>query len=124
MNETIAEVAIYGSVILLVLVILLIYIRKQIRESKVVEEKIEQAKVDGLYEPVSLYPVVDPRRCIKSGACIEACPEKDILGIRNGRATIINASHCIGHGACFRACPVEAISLYIGTEKEGSIYHT
>lgn len=119
MNEIVAEVAIYGFVILLVLVILLIYIRKQIRESNVVEEKIEQAKVDGLYEPVSLYPVVDPRRCIKSGACIEACPEKDILGIRNGRATIINASHCIGHGACFRACPVEAISLYIGTEKRG-----
>jgi len=119
MNLVIEEVAIYGFVILLILAILLIYIRKQLRDSKVVDEKIHQAKVDGLYEPVSLYPVVDPRRCIKSGACIEACPEKDILGIRNGRATIINASHCIGHGACFRACPVEAISLYIGTEKRG-----
>ena len=101
--DLIIEVAIYGSVILLTLIVLFIYIRKQIRESKVVDEKIQQAKEDGIYEPVSLYPVVDPRRCIKSGACIEACPEKDILGIRNGKATIINASHCIGHGACFRA---------------------
>jgi thioredoxin reductase/NAD-dependent dihydropyrimidine dehydrogenase PreA subunit len=56
---------------------------------------------------------------IKSGACIEACPEKDILGIVNGKATLINASQCIGHGACFHACPVEAISLVIGTEKRG-----
>ena len=119
MDIIIEEVAIYGIVILLTLGVLFIYIRKQIRESKVVDIKIQQAKEDGIHEPVSLYPVVDPNRCIRSGACIEACPEKDILGIRNGRATIINASHCIGHGACFRACHVEAISLYIGTEKRG-----
>jgi thioredoxin reductase/NAD-dependent dihydropyrimidine dehydrogenase PreA subunit len=102
-----------------VLVVLFFYIRTQKRNSKIVEEKIENAKIEGSHEPVSLYPVVDPNRCIKSGACIEACPEKDILGIRQGRATTINASHCIGHGACFRACPVEAISLWIGTEKRG-----
>ena len=119
MEVIIEQIVIYGITILLVVVILLIYIRKQIRESKEVDEKILQAKEDGLHEPVSLYPVVDPKRCIKSGACVEACPEKDILGIRNGRATIINASRCIGHGACFLACPVEAISLFIGTEKRG-----
>lgn len=119
MNLLIEEILIYGFAIFMIALILWIYIRKQIRESKVVEEKIQHAKEDGLYEPVSLYPVVDPYRCIKSGACIDACPEHDILGIRNGRATIINASHCIGHGACFRACPVEAISLFIGTEKRG-----
>jgi thioredoxin reductase (NADPH) len=113
------QVIIYGVAILLIALILFIYIRKQLKESNVVNAKIEHAKEDGSYEPVSLYPVVDPHRCIKSGACIEACPEKDILGIRNGRATIINASHCIGHGACFMSCPVEAISLYIGTEKRG-----
>jgi thioredoxin reductase len=48
-----------------------------------------------------------------------ACPERDILGIRNGKATTINASRCIGHGACFHACPTHAISLCIGTEKRG-----
>jgi thioredoxin reductase (NADPH) len=89
------------------------------RESKVVDGKITQAKEDGLHEPVSLYPYIDPNRCIKSGACITACPEHDIIGIRNGKATVINASQCIGHGACFKACPVEAISLLIGTEKRG-----
>jgi len=118
MNQLI-EMSIYGFAILMILIILLVYIKKQRRESKEVDVKIEHAKEEGIHEPVSLYPVVDPNRCIKSGACIDACPEHDILGIRNGKATIINASHCIGHGACFRACPVEAISLWIGTEKRG-----
>jgi thioredoxin reductase (NADPH) len=119
MEILIEQIAIYGSAILIILVVLFIYIKKERRESKVVDVKIAQAKEDGVHEPVSLYPVVDPNRCIKSGACITACPEHDILGIRNGRATIINASLCIGHGACFKACPVEAISLWIGTEKRG-----
>lgn len=119
MTNQLYEYAIYGTAALLILVVLLIYILKQKRESKAVSVKIAQAKEDGVHEPVSLYPVVDPNRCIKSGACVTACPEHDILGIQNGRGTIINASHCIGHGACLRACPVEAISLWIGTEKRG-----
>ena len=78
-----------------------------------------QAKEDGLFEPVSLYPHIDLNQCIGSGACITACPEKDILGIANGVATVINTSNCVGHGACFHACPVEAISLRIGTDTRG-----
>ncbi len=113
------EVLIYATVALLIVVVLAIYILKQKREEKIVEEKIETAKSEGTFEPVSLHPVVDPKRCIKSGACITACPETDVLGIRGGKAYPINASHCIGHGACFRACPVEAITLCIGTEKRG-----
>ena len=99
--------------------VVIIYLRKQKRESKIVEEKIAIAKEEGLHEPVSLHPVIDLNSCIKSGACISACPEKDIIGIRNGKATVINASHCVGHGACFHACPVQAITLCIGTEKRG-----
>jgi len=119
MEVVIEEVLVYGFAFLLILTVLLVYLRKQKRESKQVDEKINTAKEDGVYEPVSLYPVVDLNRCIGSGACVRACPEHDILGIRNGHATIINASQCIGHGACFKACPVEAISLWIGTEKRG-----
>ncbi|MEI6141826.1 MAG: NAD(P)-binding domain-containing protein [Mariniphaga sp.] len=106
-----------AAVFLVVLVI--IYLRKQKKESKIVDQKIAIAKEEGLHEPVSLHPVINVNSCIKSGACITACPEKDIIGIRNGKATIINASHCIGHGACFNACPVQAITLCIGTEKRG-----
>ena len=119
MENWIEKLAIYGSTGLLLVVVILIYIRKLRKESKVVEEKIRIAKEDGLFEPVSLHPVVDPNSCIQSGACVKACPEHDILGIRNGKATVINASRCIGHGACFHACPTQAISLHIGTEKRG-----
>jgi len=119
MNLLLEEILIYGSVALLIAIIILIYVLKQKRMETLVNQKIAIAKEDGVYEPVSLYPVIDPNRCIGSGACIKACPEHDILGLKNGRANIINASQCIGHGACFRSCPVEAISLWIGTEKRG-----
>lgn len=119
MNLLLEEILIYGSVALLIAIVVLIYVLKQKRMAKTVDKKIAIAKEDGVYEPVSLYPVIDPNKCIGSGACIKACPEHDILGLKNGRATIINASQCIGHGACFRSCPVEAISLWIGTEKRG-----
>lgn len=113
------ELIIYSVVILICLIIVWIYVRKLKKESKDVDEKIQVAKEVGAFEPVSLYPYIDEDNCIKSGACVIACPEKEIIGIRNGRATLINASRCVGHGACFHACPVEAISLKIGTEKRG-----
>ena len=119
MESTIESVLIYGSAAILCLAVVFFYLRKKKRDSNVVEHKIEQAKLEGLFEPVSLHPVVNTNSCIGSGACITACPEKDILGIRNGKATTINASHCIGHGACFHACPTQAITLVIGTEKRG-----
>ena len=117
--DKLIEIGSYSFIIFIILLILYIYVRKQRRESKQVVKKIAQARIDGLYEPVAIHPVIDSDRCIKSGACITACPEKDIIGIRNGKASVINASMCIGHGACFRACPVEAITLCIGTKKRG-----
>lgn len=119
MELLIEQILTYGIVFILVLITIIIYLRKQKKASNLVEQKIAQAKIDGLHEPISLHPVVDVNGCIQTGACIMACPEKDILGIVNGKATTINASQCIGHGACFHACPTEAISLCIGTEKRG-----
>ncbi|WP_430932230.1 NAD(P)-binding domain-containing protein [Saccharicrinis sp. 156] len=119
MGVFLEEILVYGVVAIFVAVVFGAYLLKLRRRTKTVEAKIEVAKQEGLHEPVSLHPVVDVNSCIQSGACIKACPEKDILGIRNGKATAINASQCIGHGACFHACPTEAISLHIGTEKRG-----
>jgi thioredoxin reductase/NAD-dependent dihydropyrimidine dehydrogenase PreA subunit len=72
----------------------------------------------GLNEPPSLHPVIDPHRCIGSGGCVHACPE-EALAIVKGKAVLVNGSACIGHGACHAACPVEAIKLVVGTEKRG-----
>ncbi len=113
------EIIIYGVVFLFCLLVIYFYLGRQKKASRIVETKIERAKQDGTFEPVSLHPVINLATCISSGACVEACPEKDIIGIVNGKATLINASQCIGHGACFHACPVEAISLVIGTQKRG-----
>ncbi len=119
MEVFLEKIVIYGVVGLFLLGVVLVYILKLRKESRIVESKIKQAKEEGLHEPVSLHPVVDVNSCIQSGACIRACPEHDILGIRNGKATVINASWCVGHGACFHACPTQAITLCIGTEKRG-----
>lgn len=119
MEILIEKLLTYGVVVLFLVGIVIIYLRKKKHESKIVEAKIEKAKEEGLHEPMTLHPVIDINSCISSGACVKACPEHDIIGIRDGKATVINTSQCIGHGACFHACPVQAITLCIGTEKRG-----
>ena len=113
------QLVFYGAVFLLCILSVYFYIRKQKRNSKEILEKVAIAKEEGLFEPISLHPYIDLNTCIGSAACVADCPEKDILGIVDGKATVINTSNCIGHGACFHACPVEAISLRIGTETRG-----
>tara|TARA_R110002033_G_scaffold123363_5_gene165701 strand:+ start:936 stop:2291 length:1356 start_codon:yes stop_codon:yes gene_type:complete len=113
------QVIVYGIVFLLCAIVIFFYTRKKRVKSEDVEKKVYIAKEEGLFEPVSLYPHIDLKSCIGSAACVADCPEKDILGIVDGVATVINTANCIGHGACFHACPVEAISLRIGTETRG-----
>ncbi len=119
MSVFLQEIVVYGAVFLLCGVVVYFYLKGQKKTSQVTQQKVAIAKEEGVYEPVSLYPYIDLNICIGSAACIQDCPEKDILGIVDGKATAINTSHCVGHGACFHACPVEAISLRIGTEKRG-----
>lgn len=119
MEVLIENIIAYGTTFLLIALIIYFYLRRNAVKSNINEEKIRKAKESGFHEPVSLHPVVDPESCIGSGACIAACPEKDILGLVKGKAATINASRCVGHGACFHACPVQAITLCIGTEKRG-----
>jgi thioredoxin reductase/NAD-dependent dihydropyrimidine dehydrogenase PreA subunit len=113
------EILIYGITALFCMLVVWMYIRRGRRVSEETMHKVEEARASGRHEPVSLHPFIDPDRCMGSGACVDACPEKDIIGMVDGRATVINASSCIGHGACFHACPVEAITLRIGTATRG-----
>jgi thioredoxin reductase (NADPH) len=119
MEVILENIAAYLLVIIFIALILYFYNKKNRRRTQTTEQKIGKAVELGFHEPVSLHPVVDHDICIGSGACIEACPEKDILGLVNGQAHTVNASRCVGHGACFHACPVQAITLCIGTEKRG-----
>ncbi len=74
---------------------------------------------DGMDEPPSLHPTIDPMVCIGCGACARACPEGDVLGLIGGKAELISPSECIGHGACHASCPVGAITLVFGTARRG-----
>jgi thioredoxin reductase len=114
-----SQFIVYGLTTILIIVVLGYYLKKTGSLSKVVAQKVDKAKSTGRFEPISLYPFIDPQVCIGSGACVKACPEVDVLGLMNGHGTLINTTSCVGHGACFLACPVDAISLRIGTEKRG-----
>lgn len=81
--------------------------------------KLNAAKAEGLGEPASLHPLIDHALCIGCGSCIEACPEKKVLGLIHGKAELINPAACIGHGACRSACPTQGITLVFGTAKRG-----
>lgn len=69
--------------------------------------------------PVSLHPEIDSSVCIGSGACVRACPEKQVLQVVSGIARLVNPLACVGHGACMAACGVEAIRLVFGTATRG-----
>ncbi len=80
---------------------------------------LEDMAALGEVVPETIHPVVDLDRCIGSGACVMACPEKQVLGIVHGQAKLLNPLACIGHSACMSSCPVEAIKLVFGTAARG-----
>src|SRR5581483_7406564 len=80
---------------------------------------LEDMAALGEVVPDTIHPVIDPQRCIGSGACVLACPEHHVIGVVHGQAKLLNPLACIGHGACMKACPVEAIKLVFGTATRG-----
>jgi len=88
------------------------------REQALQQEAGEIAALGELLPP-TLHPSIDPSRCIGSGACIQACPEHDVIGLIQGRVRLVSPMSCIGHGACAAACPTQAIQLVFGTRTRG-----
>jgi len=99
-------------------VIIWLYLRRHNTKAQTHAAELQESIDNGMAEPPSLHPIIDPTRCIGSGSCAKACPE-DAIGIINGLAVLKNAAHCIGHGACLPACPFDAIKLVFGTDKRG-----
>lgn len=100
---------------LFVLPYIVMHQKREKRAAAIYEKTLDQ----GINEPDTLHPIINPNACICTGNCIAACPEKDVLGILSGAALAINPTHCVGHGLCERACPVDAIQLVVGTSTRG-----
>ena len=96
-----------------------IYARLHSRGSEKASLVLEESRDAGLMQPASLHPLVDPARCLGCGACVDACPEKNVMGLVHGKAVLTTPANCIGHGACKTACPFDAIKLVLGTEERG-----
>ncbi|MBK7949221.1 MAG: NAD(P)-binding domain-containing protein [Deltaproteobacteria bacterium] len=99
--------------------VLLFYAVRRHRTGLSAVEAITDSREAGLMMPASLHPLIDPAKCLGCGACVDACPEKHVLGLIHGKAVMVTPSACIGHGACKLACPLDAITLVFGTEERG-----
>jgi len=100
--------------ITIALLVFISYFRKDRKSRQADSLRHQEAVRLGADKAVAQHPLIDELRCFGCGACVAACPEGDVLGIVNGKATIINGLKCVGHGKCALACPVEGITVGLG----------
>lgn len=99
-------------------VILVLSVLSHVRRTRKREAAARTAARRGggsLGGPRAQHPRIDVSHCIGCGACVEACPEGDVLGVVAGKAAIVNGHKCIGHGLCAEACPVGAIEIVMAS---------
>jgi NAD-dependent dihydropyrimidine dehydrogenase PreA subunit len=117
--HTYPQIILVAGALLVTVVIYWVWTWRARTEEQEVLATLEDLAALGEVVPDTIHPVIDLDRCIGSGACVLACPEKQVLGVVGGQAKLVNALACVGHSACVSACPVEAIKLVFGTAQRG-----
>src|SRR5467141_1267138 len=115
MDSTLAYVA-FALILLLSLVS---HLRRMSRREAAAQAAAERGKLhsDG---PRAQHPHIDATQCIGCGACVDVCPEGDVMAVIAGKAAIVNGHKCIGHGLCAEACPVGAITIVMASPSVGA----
>jgi putative YpdA family bacillithiol system oxidoreductase len=88
------------------------------KHQRAAQEKLNKSRQSGILAPATLHPHIDLAKCIGCASCVKVCPES-VLGIVQGRATIVSGLKCVGHALCADVCPVGAIMMGFGSPKEG-----
>jgi len=112
MNTELILSWILGAVI--ILLFLIPYVRRMSKKEKKARERLSETRSKGQEKALMQHPIINQSACIGCGICVDSCPEGDVLGLIDGKATIIHGSHCIGHGKCAEACPLSAIEVGLG----------
>jgi thioredoxin reductase (NADPH) len=97
--------------LLLFLLTVVPYFRHVRKMEEKAKKKFTQMTIAGLVEASSMHPHIDALACIGCGACVQACPEGDVLAVIDGKASLIHGAKCVGHGMCADACPVGGITM-------------
>src|SRR5712692_5901541 len=115
MDSTLA----YLAFALILLLSIVRHVRRMHRKEAAALAAAERGKLrsDG---PRAQHPHIDATQCIGCGACVDVCPEGDVLAVIAGKAAIVNGHKCIGHGLCAEACPVGAITIVMASPSVGA----
>jgi thioredoxin reductase (NADPH) len=70
-------------------------------------EKIQSLHPEGK----KVHPAINRAACIGCGSCVQACREKDVLAVIQGKSTLVNPLACRCHGDCERNCLTGALKL-------------
>lgn len=104
------DLVIYSIFTLILSGAVFLHVRTLRHREREAREAAERAglRSDG---PRAQHPHIDVTWCIGCGACVDACPEGEVLAVIGGKAALVNGPRCIGHGLCAEACPVGAIEI-------------
>jgi putative YpdA family bacillithiol system oxidoreductase len=105
---------IWTGVLALSLAVFIPYLLRFRKTHRLAVERKSEARAMGIDRPKAQYPLVDRSLCIGCGACMQACPEGDVLAVVWGAAEVINGERCVGHGDCEQVCPVGALKVGLG----------